>query len=68
MNQVYERSWFTIIAACGYDADAGLTGVQEGSRKMSKLTLEVNEEISLGVYTSIDQLVKGTVYNSRAWT
>lgn len=68
MDRVYELSWLTIIAACGHDANAGLPGVQECSRTLARLTIKVNKEISLGVHTALDELVRGTVYNSRAWT
>jgi hypothetical protein len=68
MDQVFERSWLTIIAACGHDANAGLPGVREGSRKVSHLLTEVKKGVSLGVYTRLDQLFKYSVYNSRAWT
>ncbi|KAH7128140.1 heterokaryon incompatibility protein-domain-containing protein [Dendryphion nanum] len=68
MDQVYERSWLTIIAACGHDANAGLPGVREGSRKFSNLTLDVKRDISLGVYTGLDLLYRHSVHNSRAWT
>ena len=68
MDQIYERSWLTIIAACGHDANAGLPGVLEGSRKPSNLTMEVKEGVSLGVYTGLDLLYKNSVHNSRAWT
>jgi hypothetical protein len=36
MDQVYERSWVTIIAANGHNANAGLPGIQEGSRFVSR--------------------------------
>ncbi|CAM1507782.1 Fc.00g046300.m01.CDS01 [Cosmosporella sp. VM-42] len=68
MDLVYERSWLAIVAACGHNADAGLPGVQSETRKTTRLTLQVLPGISLGVYTRLDQLIKGTVYNSRAWT
>jgi len=68
MDQVYERSFLTIIAACGHDADAGLPGVEPNTRRMSRMTRQVRPGIWLGVYTSLDNLIKGTVYNSRAWT
>jgi hypothetical protein len=68
MDYIYEWSLLTIIAASGHNADAGLPGVHEGSRKVSELALDVKIGISLGVYTGFEQLLKYSVYNSRAWT
>jgi len=68
MDQVYEQSWLTIIAACGHDANAGLPGVRDGSRRESNLTVEVKRGIWLGVHTGLDLLFKHSVHNSRAWT
>jgi hypothetical protein len=68
MDQVYERSWLTIVAACGHDADSGLPGIYEGSRRVPNLTLEVKRGVLLGVYTGLDLLLKYSVHNSRAWT
>ncbi|KAL2692455.1 hypothetical protein Neosp_002864 [[Neocosmospora] mangrovei] len=68
MDQIYERSWLTVVAACGSDANAGLPGVQIGSRSSVKLAVEVRPGVRLGLYTGLDQLLKSSVYNSRGWT
>jgi hypothetical protein len=68
MDMVYERSWLTIIAACGHDANAGLPGVRDGTREPVDLSVEVKPGVSLGIFTGADQLIKKSVYNSRAWT
>ncbi|UPK97518.1 hypothetical protein LCI18_008453 [Fusarium solani-melongenae] len=68
MDQIYERSWLTVVAGCGSDANAGLPGVQIGSRSSVKLAVEVKPGVRLGLYTGLDQLLKNSVYNSRGWT
>ena len=68
MDQIFERAWLTIIAACGHNAHAGLPGVREGSRKALESPVEVKKGIWLGMYTELDLLLRHSVYNSRAWT
>jgi hypothetical protein len=68
MDSIYEQSWVTIIAACGQDANAGLPGVQEGSRETFQGGIEVRPGVSLGIYTDLDLLMRNSVYESRAWT
>ncbi|KAK1755499.1 heterokaryon incompatibility protein-domain-containing protein [Echria macrotheca] len=67
MDEIYERSWLTIIAASGHDANAGLPGIAEGSR-CSNTAIRVTEDISVGIYVPLDRLMKCSVYESRAWT
>ncbi|KAK0620763.1 heterokaryon incompatibility protein-domain-containing protein [Immersiella caudata] len=68
MDQLYERSWFTIIAACGHDADAGLPGVRETSRKEYDPCVEVKPGMLLGVRTQVKYLMESSVHGTRAWT
>ncbi|KND88387.1 hypothetical protein TOPH_07027 [Tolypocladium ophioglossoides CBS 100239] len=68
MDQVYERAWLTIIAACGSDSNARLPGVQPGSRKASRLAVEIKPGVHLGLCTALDSLLKSTIYQSRGWT
>ncbi len=68
MDEIYERSWLTIIAACGHDANAGLPGVHDLSRKMSRTPIEVKYGMSLGIVTDMVRLVERSVHYSRAWT
>ncbi|RDL32964.1 uncharacterized protein BP5553_08403 [Venustampulla echinocandica] len=67
MDQVYERSWVAIIAASGHNANAGLPGIREGSRFVSRAT-RITGEVSVGLYVPLDRLLKRSVYTSRAWT
>ncbi|KAJ3465043.1 hypothetical protein MRS44_005701 [Fusarium solani] len=68
MDQIYERAWLTIFAATGTDANAGLPGVQVGSRRPANLVLEVQPGILLGVCAGLDRLLEGSMYSSRGWT
>jgi hypothetical protein len=68
MDLIYERAWLTIVASYGHDANAGLPGVQRGSRKSSRNIIQVKPGIALGVVADLDRLIKTSVYNSRAWT
>lgn len=67
MDEIYERSWLTIVAASGHSANAGLPGVREGSRYPST-AIPVTEDVSLGIFVTLDRLLKCSVYETRAWT
>jgi hypothetical protein len=67
MDGIYERSWLTIIAADGHNANAGLPGIQEGSR-FGRIATRITDDISMGVYERLDDLLASSVYASRAWT
>ena len=68
MDLIYERAWITVVASYGHDANAGLPGVRKGSRRASRNTIQIKPGVSLGVITGLDQLLKASVYSSRAWT
>ena len=68
MDLVYAQSTLTIIAASGHDANAGLPGVHHGTRYPSQELRIVRQGLTMGVHTTLDDLVKRTVYNTRAWT
>jgi hypothetical protein len=68
MDLVYEMAQFTIVAACGHDANVGLPGVTPGTRERKRLALEVTEGVWMGVHVEIDQLLRRSVYETRAWT
>lgn len=68
MDLVYGHAFFTIIAACGDGADAGLSGV----RRYSRAKMQTVENIMPGVRLMFaqhltDELGK-SVYKTRAWT
>ncbi|KAK4163301.1 heterokaryon incompatibility protein [Cladorrhinum sp. PSN259] len=68
MDDIYERSWFTIIAAGGKDASFGLPGVQSGSRSAAKLSHEIMPGLHLGIDITLESSLKHSVYSTRAWT
>ncbi|EFQ33781.1 heterokaryon incompatibility protein [Colletotrichum graminicola M1.001] len=68
MDQIYELSWLTIVAACGHNADAGLPGIGEGSRAEIHTAFPIVEDVSMGIYVPLDRLLKCSVYSTRAWT
>ncbi|KAI0543951.1 heterokaryon incompatibility protein-domain-containing protein [Xylaria curta] len=68
MDLIYEFSTLTIIAASGKDANAGLPGVNAGSRVSEEHIAELIPGLRLAVYTDTDFRLEPTVYNSRAWT
>jgi hypothetical protein len=68
MDLIYEQAWLTIIAGYGHNADAGLPGVRQGSRKAYQNIVQIKPGVSLGVNTSLNELLASSVYNSRAWT
>ncbi len=68
MDMIYERAWLTIIASYGHNAHAGLPGVERGSRKGSRNTVNITPGVSLGFLTGLDKTIKTSMYSSRAWT
>ncbi|KAH6981686.1 heterokaryon incompatibility protein-domain-containing protein [Ilyonectria sp. MPI-CAGE-AT-0026] len=68
MDLIYERAWLTVIASCGHNANAGLRGVQSGTRRPSQNAFQVIPGVEMGFLTGLDSLLKRSVYDSRAWT
>lgn len=68
MDLIYERAWLTVVASCGHDANAGLWGVQNGTRLHSTNTQEIMPGVEMGILSGLDGLLKKSVYDSRAWT
>ncbi|KAB5578250.1 heterokaryon incompatibility protein-domain-containing protein [Coniochaeta sp. 2T2.1] len=73
MNSVYQGSWFTVIAAEGADAEAGLPGVGPGlGRGVRQVVVELGQRggggLKMTVQHSIDWHLRRSVYKSRGWT
>jgi hypothetical protein len=68
MNSIYRGSYFTIVAASGADARAGLPGLPGHARKVNQATAEVGPGIAMMVRHSIDWHLERSVYNQRGWT
>ncbi|KAK1834103.1 heterokaryon incompatibility protein-domain-containing protein [Podospora conica] len=68
MGRIYERAAFTIIAANGSDADAGLPGVVSRRGGGQDILREIQPGIHLGLLFGQDRLLEQSVYQRRAWT
>jgi hypothetical protein len=68
MDLIYENALVTIVAACGHNANAGLPGIQYGSRTPEICVEEVIAGVKLGVLLNLDALMKTVPYTTRGWT
>lgn len=70
MGLIYSLAAFTIVAAAGDNANAGLPGIRAGTRKTDQDTLRVGEKIFLTVIDGADYYggVKESTWITRAWT
>jgi hypothetical protein len=68
MDTIYEQALCTIVVANGDDADHGIHGVLPTSRIRKQPTYEVAPELHLVQSKTMEDLIKGTKYSSRAWT
>jgi hypothetical protein len=68
MDRIYECSWLTIAAASGHNANAGLPGVRQDSRRRRDLCREVLPGVRLGLEYSLNEVLMHSVYRTRAWT
>ena len=68
IDLIYGGAMLTFIAAAGSDANTGLPGVRDSSRRYEQPTEEVKEGVRMTVVDSLDDLLKTSVYSYRAWT
>jgi len=70
MGLVYSMAAFTIVAAAGDSANAGLPGIQAGTRKIGQDILRIGEKVFLTVIDGSDYYggVKDFTWMTRAWT
>lgn len=68
MDLIYENALVTIVAASGYDANAGLPGVSPGTRLTVKESVEVVAGVELGYHIGLAHRLRCLPYSSRAWT
>ncbi|KAI0404391.1 HET-domain-containing protein [Xylaria palmicola] len=66
MSIIYEHSYFTIIAADGLNANAGLPGICQ--RKVIQVAAEILPGLSLVGIPPIGDLLEISYYSKRAWT
>jgi hypothetical protein len=71
MDHVYESASFTIVAAAGEDANAGLPGLRKGSRAPETATIVFsNGRVSALALSrpGLVELVERSRWNLRGWT
>ena len=68
MDAVYESAWFTIIAAQGSGADAGLPGVTQFPREIDQDCLKLKDGFGILRASSLDHYLNRSTYASRGWT
>ncbi|KAK3328749.1 heterokaryon incompatibility protein-domain-containing protein [Apodospora peruviana] len=66
MNSIYHRSYFTIVAGSGANADAGLPAVSQRFRHQA--VREIRPGLRMAAQNSIDWHLRHSVYNTRGWT
>lgn len=69
MDTIFTRASFTIAAASGGDSNAGLPGVEEGSRNIIQHTAIYSDELTLlSLKRGCDDVVDTSIWNGRCWT
>ena len=69
MDSIYGHAFFTIVAATGKDADAGLPGLREGSTGLRRQKVEsLTNELKLCILPSWNRQLPNSTYAHRAWT
>ncbi|KAF2134000.1 HET-domain-containing protein [Dothidotthia symphoricarpi CBS 119687] len=70
MNSIYHGSYFTIAAASGSDANAGLPGVgQSDESKQRKQAIRcITPNIKMAIVHGVDWHLNRSIYNERGWT
>ncbi|KAL3296010.1 tol protein [Colletotrichum asianum] len=67
MDNIFERSWLTAVAASGHTANYGLPGFSGCSRVPREATV-IQQDISMTVFMDLDGMLESTVYQTRGWT
>lgn len=68
MGKIYENSRLTIINASGVDANSGFEGVYPHRRKFQQHIEELKPGLRVTLYQPMDELLKRSVWQTRAWT
>ncbi|MCJ1475823.1 hypothetical protein MMC13_004487 [Lambiella insularis] len=68
MDLVYGHSYFTIIAASGKDAEAGLPGLQLERQGILQYVEEIQPGLKVAVCEHLESHLLKSVYETRAWT
>ncbi|KAH8892532.1 HET-domain-containing protein [Thozetella sp. PMI_491] len=68
MDRIYERSYFTVVAADGHDANYGLPGVEVCTRTDAPPAFKVLPGVSLRIWVQLELLLRSSIYETRGWT
>ena len=68
MGNIYSQALFTIVAASGTNADAGLPGVRAFSRNSTQRTICVQGMILANELPPFEDVIKQSYWNTRGWT
>ena len=68
MGNIYSRALFTIVAASGTNANAGLPGVRPFSRDSTQRTECVQGIVLANELPQFEDVIKQSYWNTRGWT
>lgn len=68
MELVFGHALLTIIAACGNNANAGLSGVRRYSRARRQIVENIRPGVRLMLPRHLTDILHKSVYKTRAWT
>ena len=68
MDLVYGNAYFTIIAASGKDAEAGLPGLQQKREGILQYVEELQPGLKVAVCEHLESHLLKSTYETRAWT
>lgn len=68
MDRIYKNSKLTIINASGTNADSGFEGVHPHRRKIQQHIEELRPGLRVMLYQPMEEVLKLSVWQTRAWT
>ncbi|KAF2667721.1 HET-domain-containing protein [Microthyrium microscopicum] len=68
MDIIYRQAVATIVSLSGQDANAGLPGVQEGSRQVQQRSIVVNSWRLFAKLPELSAVLQKSKWQTRAWT
>jgi Heterokaryon incompatibility protein (HET) len=68
MDVIYSQAAATIVSLSGQDANAGLPGVQEGSRQVQQRSVAVNAWRLFAKLAELSHVLQRSKWHTRAWT
>lgn len=69
MDSIYSRASLTIVAAAGSHANAGIPGLQQGTRARKQHTVQISDDLTLvALHPDTYRSAAATTWNTRGWT